>query len=128
MSVSYESFLSYGRKLSCLLCHILRGALNSLHFSSAKYPYSSFPSSPFIPLHEGDRGRAGIHYDYSGCPIEAFGHDRNGDVSWNNANVIRIMLSLVNSNQNLWLYFFHVSVSLSIVHLSYPALCLLHVS
>jgi len=38
---------------------------------------------------------AGIHYDYSGCPIEAFGHDRNGDVSWNNANVICIMLSLV---------------------------------
>ena len=27
--------------------------------------------------------------------IEAFGHDRNGDVSWNNANVICIMLSLV---------------------------------
>jgi len=38
---------------------------------------------------------AGIHYDYSGCPIEAFGHDGKGDVFWNNANAICITLSLV---------------------------------
>jgi len=41
---------------------------------------------------------AGIHYDYSGCPIEAFGHDGKGDVFWNNANAICIMLSLVKNN------------------------------
>jgi len=38
---------------------------------------------------------AGIHYDYSGCPIEAFGHGGKGDAFWNNANVICITLSLV---------------------------------
>ena len=39
---------------------------------------------------------AGIHYDHSGCPIEAFGHDRKGNVFWNNVNAICIMLSLVS--------------------------------